>query len=322
MRFTLALPTDRADAPHEFTSGPAIREMAAHAEACGYDAVYVTDHPAPDTKWLETGGHHAIDALVALTWAAAATETLKVHTHVYIVAYRNPFISAKAIATLDALSDGRLILGVAAGYLRPEFESLGVDYDRRNELLDQGIDMMKAAWTGGTITVDTADIQSRGTVVLPLPTQKPHPPIWIGGNSKAAIRRVVARGNGWSPFANPSAATRTKTAVLDSIDELARRIGILRELAAEAERTDPIDICFAPFAQGFGGHATTTKAQLTEEIAALADLGVTWVPAQFSGDTRADWMRNVERYANDFIPPRRTDPASRGILGSLSRSDG
>ncbi len=319
MRFTLALPTDRVDTPTEFLTGAAVREMAAFAEECGYDAVHVTDHPAPDVAWLEHGGHHAVDALVALTWAAAATYELRVHTHVYIVAYRNPFVSAKAVATLDSLSDGRLILGVAAGYLRPEFESLGVDYDRRNELLDQGIDIMKAAWTGGTITVDDQDIQCRGTTIRPLPAQRPHPPIWIGGNSKAAIRRVVARGDGWSPFANPSAATRTKTAVLDSTDELARRIGMLRELADEAGRTDPIDICFAPFAQGFGGRANVTKAQLTEEIDELERLGVTWIPAQFGGDTRREWMVNVERYAQDFVPPKKRSVTSRGPLKDLFR---
>lgn len=317
MRFTLALPTDRVDAPAEFMSGAAIREMASFAEECGYDAVHVTDHPAPDLRWLEAGGHHAVDALVALTWAAAATAELKVHTHVYIVAYRNPFISAKAIATLDSLSEGRLILGVAAGYLRPEFESLGIDYERRNELLDEGLDIMKAAWSGATITVDNQDMQCRGTAILPLPAQRPHPPIWIGGNSKAAIRRVVARGDGWSPFANPSAATRTKTAVLDSTDELARRIGMLRELAAKAGRTDPIDICFAPFAQGFSGKGNATKAQLTEELAELAQLGVTWVPAQFAGATRREWMRNVERYASDFVPPKRRSVKSRGPLKDL-----
>ncbi len=318
MRFTLALPTDRVEAHSEFGTGEAIREMAAFAEECGYDAVHVTDHPAPDVTWLDHGGHHAIDALVALTWAAAATVDLKVHTHVYIVAYRNPFVSAKAIATLDALSDGRLILGVAAGYLRPEFESLGVDYERRNELLDQGIDIMKAAWTGATVTVDNQDFQCLGgTTIRPLPAQRPHPPIWIGGNSKAAIGRVVERGNGWSPFANPSVATRTKTAVLDSTDELARRIAMLRTLAEEAGRTDPIDICFAPFAQGFGGKEAVTKARLQDEIDELRGLGVTWIPAQFGGVTRLEWMRNVERYAADFVPNKPRSTRSRGPLKDL-----
>jgi len=140
MHFSLGLPPF-ADRPEEFVSGKAVREMSQHAESLGFGAVYVTDHPAGDQKWLETGGHHALDPFVALSFAAASTTTLRLQTHVLVLAYRNPFLTAKSVLSLDVLSGGRLTLGVAAGYLRSEFNALGVDYDERNALADEAIDV-------------------------------------------------------------------------------------------------------------------------------------------------------------------------------------
>src|SRR5262245_21320264 len=134
MRLSLGLETARSDQPEEFTTGEAIAEMAKAAEAAGFDAVFVTDHPFPDDRWLAGGGHHALDPFVALAFAAASTTTLRLHTNLYVAAYRNPFLSAKAVATLDHLSNGRVILGIGAGYLEPEFDALGVAFDERNDL--------------------------------------------------------------------------------------------------------------------------------------------------------------------------------------------
>ena len=100
--------------------------FAMMGEQAGFDAAYVTDHPAPTDAWLASGGHQTLDPFVALSFVAAATERLLLQLHVLIVAYRNPFLSAKAIASLDALSGGRVIAGIAAGYLEGEFEALGV----------------------------------------------------------------------------------------------------------------------------------------------------------------------------------------------------
>src|SRR5690349_10029856 len=104
----------RADAPGEFVTGEAVAEIARAAEEAGYAACYVTDHPAGDATWLDTGGHHALDPFVALSFAAAATSRLRLLTYVYVAAYRNPFLTAKAMLSLDALSGGRFILGTAA----------------------------------------------------------------------------------------------------------------------------------------------------------------------------------------------------------------
>ena len=102
--YSLELPTQRVDAPAEFVSAAAIADIARVAETAGYAAVHVTDHPAPDAKWLDHGGHHALDPFVALSFAAAATTDIKLLTNVYIAAYRNPFLGAKSIQSLQVLS--------------------------------------------------------------------------------------------------------------------------------------------------------------------------------------------------------------------------
>src|SRR5450755_4125708 len=117
-------------------------------EEAGFDACFVTDYPFPTRAWLTTGGHETLDPFVALSFAAAATGRLRLHTNCLIPAYRNPYLAAKAVATLDACSRGRVILGVALGYLEPEFEALGVPFAERARRLDEALSAMKAAWAG------------------------------------------------------------------------------------------------------------------------------------------------------------------------------
>jgi probable F420-dependent oxidoreductase len=293
MRFTVGLPVDHVDHLDEFVTGPAIGEMAAAAEAAGFDAVYVTDHPAADVQWLEGGGHHALEPLVGLAFAAAATTTIKLQTHVYVAAYRNPFLAAKGVATLDALSGGRVLLGVAAGYLRPEFGALGVDFDERNDLLDECIEVMRTVWTEDAVAYDGRHFKARAVTMRPRPVSTPTPPIWIGGNSGRAMRRAVELGDGWVPFPNPVAAARaTKTPSITSLDELAVRLDAMREHAKKVERSEPIDVCFAPFA----------KADDPDDYEAL---GVTWLAVQFDGvTTRAEWIDRIRAWADDKIGRR------------------
>ncbi len=118
-RVSLGLPVERVSAGVELLGATALGDLARAYERFGFHAAYVTDHPAPDDRWLAHGGHHSLEPTVALAVAAAATRHLLVHTNVYVLGYRNPFLAAKAIASLDVVSEGRLVLGVAAGYLRP-----------------------------------------------------------------------------------------------------------------------------------------------------------------------------------------------------------
>jgi probable F420-dependent oxidoreductase len=283
MRYSVGLPVDHVVHQAEFVTGDAIAEMAAAVEAAGLDAVYVTDHPAPDDRWLEGGGHQAQEPMVALAFAAAATRRVMLHTHVYVAGYRNPFLAAKGVATLQNLSGGRVLLGVAAGYLRPEFAALGVDFDRRNDLLDETITVMRRVWTEDGVAVDGRGFHARGVTQLPHP---PPVPVWIGGNSTRALRRAVELGDGWSPFPNPPAASRaTKTPAITNLDEFAARLGVARAYADEIGRTDPLTICFAPFVD-------------TPDHSVFADLDVDWLAVQFDGCTsRAEWLGRLGEFA-------------------------
>ena len=283
MRYSVGLPVDHVDAAAEFVTGDAIAEMAEAVEAAGLDAVFVTDHPAPDDRWLAGGGHHAQEPLVALSFAAAATRRVMLHTHVYVAAYRNPFLAAKGIGTLQNLSGGRVLLGVAAGYLWPEFAALGVDFERRNELLADSVAVMRTVWAEDGVALATDDYSARGV------TQLPHPapvPIWIGGNSTRAMRSAAEFGDGWSPFPNPPAASRaTKTPAITNVDELAARLATVRAYADEIGRTAPLTICFSRFAD-------------TDDESVYADLGIDWLTVGFAGcRTRAEWLDRLGEFA-------------------------
>jgi probable F420-dependent oxidoreductase len=290
VRISLGLPTERADRADEFVTSEAVAEMARAAETAGFDAVFVTDHPFPDDAWLQSGGHHALDPLVALAFAAAATTTVRLHTNLYVAAYRNPFVSAKGVATLDRLSGGRVILGIGAGYLEPEFAALGVPFDERNDLTDEAIVMMKRAWSESGVTATGRHFDaSAGHTALPRPIQQPHPPIWIGGNSKRAIRRAVDLADGWMPMPNPAKyAARRHSAALETLDDLKAGIAYGREYAASVGRTAPLGVMYA-----------LGRDPLEDLVAAgVTDLyTVVW-----RADTRAEWLAEVKRMGVEVVP--------------------
>jgi probable F420-dependent oxidoreductase len=287
-RVSLGLPVERVAAGAELVSGPALADLAAAYERFGFHAAYVTDHPAPDDRWLAGGGHHALEPTVALAVAAAATRRLLLHTNIYVLAYRNPFLAAKALASLDVLSDGRLVIGVAAGYLRPEFDALGVDFDDRGRLLDEALELLPRVWADHAVAVEGDRYRARGVTALPHPVQRPHPPIWVGGNSLAAMRRAVRFGQGWSPFPATGGMERAvRTAELGDLGALAARLDQMGELCAAAGRTEPMTTCFVPFSlPGYLEDPVAGLPALAAEVAELADLGVDWVALMVPGSTR------------------------------------
>jgi probable F420-dependent oxidoreductase len=280
------LPTMRVDQKEEFLTAEAVGEVARAAEDAGYAACFVTDHPAGDATWLDTGGHHALDPFVALSFAAAATSTLRLLTHVYIPAYRNPFLTAKGALSLDVLSGGRLILGTAAGYLRPEFGALGVDFNERNELLDEAIDVLKLAWSGEDVAYRGRHFSARAVRMRPLPVSRPHPPIWMGGNSYAAIRRAVERCQGWAPFPSAGIARAAKTAELRGLDDLRPRTAYARKHAEAIGRTEPLDICWS-----------LNSGDGRSGISRLEDEGITWAAVGFPATARTSYVDSLRRFA-------------------------
>lgn len=294
--YSLELPTQRVDAAAEFVTADAIADIARAAEASGFAAVHVTDHPAPDAKWLDHGGHHALDPFVALSFAAAATTKVRLLTNVYIAAYRNPFLGAKSIQSLDVLSGGRLILGTAAGYLKPEFRALGIDFDNRGALLDEALDVLQKVLTGEDVAYEGTSFSARGVRLRPVPTKAP--PVWVGGNSRPAVRRAVSRAQGWAPFNTFGYAAASRTAEISTIEELESAIAWATKYAAEIGRTEPLDICFS--AGNLLDDSRSTDAR-HETIARLAKAGVTWLTVAPSGSTRTEVIDYARRFAEEFI---------------------
>ncbi len=302
MRYSVQLPTDRVDQLGEFVSVGAICEMAQAVEAAGFDACFVTEHPFPSDDWLDSGGHHALDPFVALTAVATATERLRLHTNILVLAYRNPFLIAKSIASLDVLSGGRVIVGIAAGYLEAEYHALGADFSARNELTDEALVAMKLAWSGESVRFAGHGFEATGNTMLPRPIQRPHPPIWIGGNSKVAIRRAARYAQGWSPF--PIAArfsNRTRTAAIENLDDLAVKINYLRDCASEEGREAPLDINFVPFENAMNARDDFDASKLVDQIHALDAIGVNWVSVGVPSATRAMYIENVAHFGEAVI---------------------
>lgn len=305
MRFSVGLPVERPERFEELGSGPALAELGRAAQELGYDAVSVTDHPFPPDRWLRSGGHHTHDPLVALAFVAAATSTIRLHTNIYVMAYRNAFMAAKGIASLDALSGGRLILGVAAGYLQGEFAALGADFQQRNDVLDESILAMRAAWSGQPLHFRGNYFQADDNVMLPKPTQAEGPPIWIGGNSKRAIRRAVELGQGWMPFPQAQGASRyTRTPNLETVDDLRERISVARTLMEEAGRHEPLDICFVPFGLSLLDRQQPDFGAIASSVPELRALGVTWLSLAFQADSRREFLDKLERFASQVLERR------------------
>lgn len=290
VRVSLALPVDRTSTGPELVSGAAIAELSAAYERFGFDAAYVTDHPAPDDRWLAGGGHQAMEPTVALATAAAATRHLRLHTNVYVLPYRNPFLAAKSLASLDVVSGGRLIVGVAAGYLKPEFRALGVDFDDRTGRLDDALEVLPRIWAEDGLAVDGPGYSSRSVTALPRPWQRPHPPIWVGGNSPAAMRRAVDHAQGWSPFPTPDGvASAVRTSSISNLDELGAALRRAHERCDAIGRTEPLTICFVPFSlQGYLHDPASGLGRLVEEVATLRSMGVDWVALSVPGLARSE----------------------------------
>jgi probable F420-dependent oxidoreductase len=300
MKFSLQLPITEINPPGEFQTGAAVREMAQALEKAGADALWVTDHPAPDVNWLIPTGHDAVDPFTGLAFAAAATSRIRLQTNVLILPYRNPFITAKAAATLDIFSDGRLILAVGGGYQKGEFEALGVEFTKRGALVDEALETIKLAWSGQTVVKQGRGFDAKGN--LPRPAPRPDLPLWIGGGSDKAIERAVKWGDGWCPFYSKGVA-RIDTTVqtpIDSLEGLHSKVGGLHEARAKAGRTGPFDICINPFTSP----AAQTRAEadrFIEHLKTLEAAGVTWVFTGVAHPSRAAFLENVQWFGEEVI---------------------
>ncbi len=302
MLISLGLPTDRLPACPELATADVIAKVSQRAESAGYDAVFVTDHPFPSAKWLNRGGHHSLDPFVALSFAAAATTRIRLQTNLLIVAYRNPFVAAHGLATLDSLSGGRLIVGVGAGYLESEFAAVGASFDDRGARTDEALLAITAAWRGEPMAMTGNGFVATDNVLAPVPAQQPRPPILIGGNSTAAIRRAVTLADGWVPMPSPASASRMlSTPGIESLADLARRIAIAERIATEVGRTNPLQIWFTPWGVSGFDRSTWDPGALRDELAGLDELGVSGITITLPGTTPDEYIAALDTFAEHII---------------------
>jgi probable F420-dependent oxidoreductase len=252
-----------------------LSDVAIAAEQAGFDAISVTDHPFPPDAWLAAGGHHSFDPFVALSWMGAATSRIRLLTNLIVAAYRSPYVTAKAASSLDYLSGGRAILGMGAGYLEPEFAVLGAQFGGRGARFDAAIEAIRAAWTGESVTIPDGPFAVAEHTTLPRPAQPSGPPIWIGGNSKAARQRVAKHGDGWMPFQQGEEMARiTGTAVVSGLDDIAAGHADIKAGWAAAGRAGAPDVCFCPQHRGTVEQWCETVLGRERDYAAA---GVTWL---------------------------------------------
>ena len=210
-----------------FTSREAILQLAKTAEESGYESLWTGEHvvvvdpqvaPSPIPPEAPI-----IDTVAALAFAAAVTEHIKLGSGIILLAQRNPVILAKELAGIDVLSDGRLLFGIGVGYVKQEFDVIGVPYEERGARVSEHIEAIRALWTEQTPDFKGEFTRIAGVQSNPRPIQKPHPPFVIGGMSPPAYRRAVSQGDGWYGF-------------FQDVDAAALAMEGLREAAKRVER--------------------------------------------------------------------------------------
>lgn len=304
MRFAVTYPMAAGPYDPQLLTGAGMTRFCQAAEAAGFDGIGFTDHPAPTTRWLQAGGHDALDPFAALAFCAAVTRSLRLITNIAVLPYRHPLVVAKTAATLDALSGSRFTLAVGTGYLRGEYRALGVDFDRRNELFDQALEVIRGVWSTDDFAFQGLGIDATGQTAHPRP--EPPPPVWIGGNSRTARRRVARAGDGWSPFPAPPALARTaKTPPLESVGDLAPLLDELWTFVEEAgRRPADVDVAFSPLRAGPGQRSFDAATDLAT-VDELGRLGVTWTWVGVPGTSLPAAVEALERYGTEVIVPHR-----------------
>lgn len=275
-------------------------ELRRIAEACdraGFLYLAVSDHIAVPRSAAGSMSTVWYDPIATLGFVAAATHQVRLLSYVWVLPYRHPMASAKAFATLDALSQGRVIIGVGAGHLADEFEMLGVPFAERGRRLDEAIDLLTVALTQEYPTFQGEFWSVSDMGQQPRPVQQPRPPIWVGGSTPAALRRAARRGDGWLPQGVPAMGMPA------AIDFLRREREIHR-------RNEPLEIGMnSPFLYigrpSFPVPDSTlsgTPAELSDSLRALRDLGIHHLGVRFRSRSCDELVDQIAAFAADVAP--------------------
>jgi len=297
MRFVFQYPDYDGSDGDMLDAGPVI-DLGAAAEAAGWDGFAFTEHPAPTKRWLDAGGHQSLDPFAALSAVAAVTAHITLLTYLAVLPYRNPALVAKAAATVDRLSNGRFVLGVGTGYLKAEFLALGVDFEDRNTLFDEALELLPLHWSGEEFDYNGKHFSCKGTIGLPRPIRQPIP-IWIGGNAKLTLRRVAERAQGWMPLAGPSAMFSTvRSAEISSHADLRTRIALLRDYAGD--RFDDLEIV-GSFTDRSIYRLDRDLERHRDALGQLADLGISRIVVPGPSDIHPAAAEFVQGFAATYL---------------------
>jgi probable F420-dependent oxidoreductase len=306
-----------------------LARLARTADTLGYSVVSISDHvvlpthssaayPYDQAGAFPGGAQQSfIEPIPLAAWLLAITRRLRVAISVLVVPYRNPVVTAKHLATIDALSGGRLTVGVGVGWWPEEFEALAAPpFAERGAVTDEYIHLMKTMWTSDDPRFDGKYYRIGDITMFPKPVQKPHPPIWVGGHTEAALRRTAVLGDAWHPIG-------LRGPVGLAPDELAEKVGRIRTLARQAGR-DPsaISVAFRGPLDLWPTHAKSTTpdvsrpltgppAKVVADLRAYQAAGVSTVIFDFPKPDPADMVTLMRRVAREVRPRLSRRPASR-----------
>jgi probable F420-dependent oxidoreductase len=279
-------------------SGRVYNRLAVAAEKAGFYGVCMDEHPAPVKSWLTGHGHHCFDPFVMLAAAGAVAPKLRLMTYLAILPYRNPFQFTKAATSLDVMSDGRAIIGVGVGYMKGEFDALGVDFEKRNALFEESIDVYRRACGGDYVSYKGSNFVADEVQILPQAVQQSHPPLWLGGNSTLTLRRVAEYAQGWLPMPlKRNAGGLHKVPPLENVDDLRGYVQKIGAFKAKAGRKDATDVVIS--SQMIDLKAS--PAGIVEQIKAFQAAGATGVTINGQGKTPDEAVAFIERFGADII---------------------
>ena len=308
MKFGISLPHYR-----HLASAEAITRFAKEAEDMGYDSAWVTDQIVIPNSVIDDFGPVFYECLTVLAYVAGITSTIQLGSSVLVLPYRSPFHVAKIASTIDSLSNGRLILGVGVGGVEAEFIQIGASWKERGALSDEALRIFQELWTSDNPSLETKNYQFSEIQFYPKPVQKPHLPLWIGGNTRRALRRVVEFGDVWHPTS--LSMDRLPDMTLEGLAEMVPQLWRMAERAGR----DPQEIGVAvrepmKFVSGPALHTEAwpmlgTVPQLIDIVGRYRDAGVGHlVMDHFYGipelhdSTEDSMLSTMERFATEVMP--------------------
>jgi probable F420-dependent oxidoreductase len=310
MHYGFYLPTRGATATRD-----GVLSLAREGERLGFHSAMIADHivfpVSSDSHYPYTvdgkhpGGGDALETFSILGVVGGATERLRLVTSVLVLPYRNPVLTAKMVASLDVLCGGRVTLGIGVGWLQEEFTALGSpDFARRGAVSDEWIAIFKQLWTTSPASFAGEFYQYENIRCEPFPLQQPHPPIWVGGHSRAALRRTARYGDGWHPVGAIAAVPLPSAQLRTHLDTLKR--------LTEAEGRDPGALTISykaplydteiPDPSGARKSFTGSAQQIADDIRTFAAIGVHELIFDFRAQSHSASLEGLQRFAAQIMP--------------------